>query len=106
MEIRNLKAYVANMNMTLREFSKKLGYSYTYVSRVANGIYVPGPGLVKDMLAITEGVIKLEARTRKRDIDDEERERRRVFKREKRREKYLLEKQKKLEINLSNPIGE
>jgi transcriptional regulator with XRE-family HTH domain len=59
MQVTNLRSYLAEKNMTLREFSEKLEYTYVYVSRVASGKVKPSARMIRDINKLTEGVVDL-----------------------------------------------
>jgi len=67
MQVNNLKAYLANIGVTVREFSETISVTETYLSAIIHGQRVPGPRLAKDIFEATDGVISLTTRVRKKD---------------------------------------
>ena len=57
-DIKTLKVYLAEINMTLKDFSSLIDCSYRYMSRVMNGHAVPGHRLAKEISQITDGKVK------------------------------------------------
>jgi transcriptional regulator with XRE-family HTH domain len=57
MEINNLKAFIANMNITHKTFAKLLDCDPSYLSRIVNGEAIPGKRLAKLIEEVTGGVI-------------------------------------------------
>ena len=68
MEIKNLKAYLANIDMTLRDFSEIIECSPEHLSRVVKGKTMASPRLAKDIREATSGLINPTSRSRKRNI--------------------------------------
>ncbi|MFA7192409.1 MAG: helix-turn-helix transcriptional regulator [Candidatus Paceibacterota bacterium] len=68
MEITNLKAYLCQINMTVKDFSKMIDYNPTYLSHILNGRVLAGHRLARDIDRATNGVVKLKAAPRKRDL--------------------------------------
>jgi hypothetical protein len=66
MEINNLKAYLANIGMTMKDFCEEIDCCHTYMSAVVNGRAVAGHRLAKDIYDATDGTINLRTRLRKR----------------------------------------
>lgn len=54
-----LKEYLANIDMTLKDFSEIIDRNPCYLSSVINGYKKPGKKLVKEVKAITEGKVNL-----------------------------------------------
>jgi DNA-binding transcriptional regulator YdaS (Cro superfamily) len=65
MEVRNLKAYLANVCMTAGEFAEIIDCTPSYVNQLANGTAIPSRRIARDIFKATEGVIKLETNPRK-----------------------------------------
>ncbi len=61
----NLKAYLANEGMTLKDFSAKLQYTHCYISDVIHGRANPSKRLIRDISKATNGIVKLETKLRK-----------------------------------------
>jgi transcriptional regulator with XRE-family HTH domain len=59
MQVTNLRSYLAEKNMTLKEFAKKLDYTYVYVSRVASGKVKPSSRMIRDINKLTDGIIDI-----------------------------------------------
>jgi len=59
MEITNLKSYLAECKMTIRQFCEILGCSSEYMSRVYQGKKTCGKRLARDVFELTEGIVKL-----------------------------------------------
>jgi transcriptional regulator with XRE-family HTH domain len=64
----NLKAYLANVGMTMTEFCEKIGCRRTYLSTICSGKTFPGHRLAKDIRAATGGVINLSTRPKREKI--------------------------------------
>ena len=60
MEIRNLRAYLSNVGMTVRAFSELVDCDPKYISRIAVGRIIPGRRLARDIFNATGGVINFE----------------------------------------------
>ena len=54
-----LKVYLAQNNMTLRDFAKKLECTEQYMSDLGSGRRFPSKRLARDILQATNGAIKL-----------------------------------------------
>ncbi len=67
MEINNLKAYLANIGMSTRDFCEIIEVNEKYMSSIIHGKRIPGPRLAKDILQATDGLIQLKTRLRKKD---------------------------------------
>ena len=72
----NLKAYLANVGMTMTEFCKKINCQRTYLSTICSGKAYAGRRLAKDIFEATNGMIRLATRPRKekkrKDINSEQ----------------------------------
>jgi len=55
----NLKAYLANMNMTINDFSKILGCHPSYLSQVIHSKKVPSKEFMKLIVDMTGGKVKM-----------------------------------------------
>ncbi len=62
MEVKNLRAYLANIGMTLKEFAKRIDCNYPHLTRILSGYCYPSRGLARDIYEATGGVIRLETR--------------------------------------------
>lgn len=68
MEVTNLKAYLANIGMKLKDFCQIIECDDKYMSHIVNGRKRAGHRLAKDVREATSGLINLETRVRKKDI--------------------------------------
>ncbi len=68
MEVRNLKAYLANIGMTLKDFCEIIDCDDKHMSKIMNGHKNAGHRLAKDVRLATDGLINLKTRIRKRDL--------------------------------------
>lgn len=59
MEVENLRAYLANINMTLKDFSLIIECDYRYLCTVASGKKRIGKRLARDIRQATDGIINL-----------------------------------------------
>lgn len=66
MQVTNLKAYLAQINMTLREFCRLIDCDKGYMSCVMHGKKTASRRLAKDVREATRGVIHLQTRMRKK----------------------------------------
>lgn len=55
----NLKAYLANNNMTAIEFSKMIGCASGYVSHIMSKRYYPSKRLANEIFRVTNGMVSL-----------------------------------------------
>jgi len=62
MEITNLKAYLAEIGMTIKEFCEVIECNDKYLSRLIHGKKRAGRRLAKDIYQATSGTIKLKTR--------------------------------------------
>lgn len=53
----NLKAYLANKNITLKEFAVKVGCHPHYLSMIGKGRHYPGKRLLSVLKEETEGLV-------------------------------------------------
>ncbi len=60
----NLKAYLANVGMTMTEFCNKIDCNRAYLSTVSSGKVIPGRRLAKDIYDATNGVVKLQTKAK------------------------------------------
>lgn len=72
MEVKNLKAYLANIDMTLRDFSEIIDCSPEHLSRVVKGKVMASPRLARDIRLATSGLIEPISRSRKRNRQQNE----------------------------------
>jgi hypothetical protein len=56
--IMNLKAYLANVGMTSKDFSVLVNCNQRYLSKIMNGHVLPGKRLAKEIEDLTGGEIK------------------------------------------------
>lgn len=55
----NLRAYLANIQMTMKEFSQLLECSPDYLRLIASGKKFPSKRLAKDIHQLTDGIVVL-----------------------------------------------
>jgi len=72
MEVQNIRAYLANIGMTLKDFSESIGTTPTYISAIDKGTKRASARLAKDICAATNGIIKLKTRVRKKNLKGKE----------------------------------
>ena len=61
MEVQNLRAYLANIGMTMRDFAQVIECSPMYLSHVMAGRRKIGKRLARDIRQATDGIIDLSA---------------------------------------------
>lgn len=59
MEVRNLRAYLANIGMQMKDFAKLVDCHPTYLSHIVTGRRMAGNRLAKDIRQATNGIISL-----------------------------------------------
>jgi len=59
MQVTNLRAYLANVGMTMKDFAKKIACNRTYLARIVSGESYAGHRLAQDIFEATGGVIKM-----------------------------------------------
>lgn len=69
MQVCNLKAYLANIDMKLKDFCSIIEKDPKYISRVVNGKARAGHALARLIKEATSGVVELPTRQRKCDIN-------------------------------------
>lgn len=72
----NLKAYLAQQNMTVKEFSDLIGVRNTYLSAIIHGRYKPSARLSKSIEYHTGGKVRIPSskpvnKIKKKTTDDE-----------------------------------
>lgn len=65
-EVKNIKAYLANENITIRDFSKIVDISPDYCGRIFRGEILPSRQLAKRIYCETNGFLKLPYKLKKR----------------------------------------
>ena len=65
MEVKNLKSYLANINMTLKDFCILIECDTKHMSNIMHGKKHPSRRLAKDVRQITDGVVTLSTKPRK-----------------------------------------
>jgi hypothetical protein len=60
----NLKAYLANIGMTITEFCNKLDCNRAYMSGIVSGKKLPGRRLAKDIFEATKGIVNLKTKAK------------------------------------------
>lgn len=68
MEVTNLKAYLANIGLTLKDFCEIIDIDDKHMSKIIHGHKNAGHRLAKDVREMTDGIILLKTRVRKRDL--------------------------------------
>ena len=68
MEVKNLKAYLANKGITLKDFCESLDCDDGHLSKIMHGHKTASHRLAKDVREATEGLIELKTRVRKKDL--------------------------------------
>ena len=74
MMVENLKAYLANIGMSLKDFCEIVDCDDKHLSKIMNGHKNAGHRLAKDIKEATSGLITLTTRIRKRDIRRQQKE--------------------------------
>jgi hypothetical protein len=54
-----LRTYLAENDITLKEFSQKINCAYYYLSAISHGKRIPGKRLVKDIQEATGGEVSM-----------------------------------------------
>lgn len=72
MQVENLKAWLANIGMTLKDFCEIIDCDKKYLSKIMNGHRNAGHRLAKDIREATAGVIILKTRVRKKDQEKDQ----------------------------------
>ena len=62
MEVSNLRSYLAETGMSIRQLSDKIHYNAEYLRQVARGKAFPSFRLSRDIFNITGGVVKLKTK--------------------------------------------
>ncbi len=60
----NLKAYLATIDMTFRDFGKLVDADPKYISQISKGRLVPSRRLARDIEQATHGLVKISASTK------------------------------------------
>lgn len=55
-----LRTYLADKNILLKDFSKKIGAHPNYISRIMYGYVKPGKRLERDIIRETNGVVSFD----------------------------------------------
>jgi len=56
----NLKAYLASINVTMKDFAERLECDSRYLSQISKGRLIPGRKLARDIQKATGDVIKFD----------------------------------------------
>jgi transcriptional regulator with XRE-family HTH domain len=56
----NLKAYLATINVTMKDFAQKVDCDSRYLSQISKGKIIPGRKLARDIQEATGDVIKFD----------------------------------------------
>lgn len=59
MQVTNLRAYLVNINMTMKQFARLIGYSPQYICAVLRGDQKPSECMVRAVKKETHGIIDL-----------------------------------------------
>jgi len=78
MEVENLKAYLANINMTVKDFCEILECDNKHLSRIMNGKQSPGKRLAKDIRLATNGIIDLKVSPRKKEKKEQQQQKQEI----------------------------
>src|SRR5580693_9205718 len=70
-QVTHLRSYLAQVGMTVADFAKKIECSRPYLSKLLAGDRYASPRLAKDILAATDGCIKM---TTKKDAERKRKE--------------------------------
>lgn len=68
MIVTNLRSYLAEVGMSMKEFSQLVDCHHTYLAQIAKGTKTAGRRLARDIEKATDGIIKLKTRPRSRKI--------------------------------------
>lgn len=68
MQVENLKSYLANIGMTLKDFCELIDCDDKHMSNIIHGKKMASHRLAKDVKEATSGLISLPTRPRKRDL--------------------------------------
>jgi ribosome-binding protein aMBF1 (putative translation factor) len=63
MEVSNLRSYLAETGMSIKQLSEKICYNTEYLRQVARGNAIPSHRLARDIFNITGGVVKLKTKS-------------------------------------------
>ena len=61
----NIKAYLANIDMSIKDFCQLVGCAPSYLSSISKGRMKPSPRLARDIEKMTDGMVKIEASKKK-----------------------------------------
>ncbi|MFI5420123.1 MAG: helix-turn-helix domain-containing protein [Nitrososphaerales archaeon] len=64
-----MRAYLANIGMTVREFAEGINCNAGYLSNIINGHHMAGPRLAKDIFEATDGVVQVPTKQRRKRHD-------------------------------------
>lgn len=67
MEVSNLKSYLANIGVTLKDFCEIVECDDKYMSKLMHGKANAGHRLARDVNKATDGLVQLKVRDRKKD---------------------------------------
>jgi hypothetical protein len=65
MEVRNLRAYLANIGVTLKDFAEAVECHPHHLSSIINGRFTAGHRLARDIFQATDGVVQVPTKKRK-----------------------------------------
>lgn len=72
MEVQNLKSYLANVGMTMKQFGDLINYNPHYIRQVAIGKITPSFRMARDIRNATNGIVDLQAQTKKSQKNESE----------------------------------
>ncbi len=65
MEVSNLRSYLAETGMSIKQLSEMISYNPEYIRQIARGHASPSHRLARDILKVTNGVVKLQTKAKK-----------------------------------------
>lgn len=68
MQVSNLRSYLAETGMSIKQLSEMIEYNPEYIRQIARGHALPSHRLARDILKATNGVVKL--KTKRDDAND------------------------------------
>lgn len=67
MQVTNLRAYLCEIGMTVKDFCEIIEYNHMYVSGVLNGKRLATHRLAREISRATGGIVQIKAAPRKKD---------------------------------------
>lgn len=65
MQVSNLRSYLAETGMSIKQLSEMIEYNPEYIRQIARGHALPSHRLARDILKVTNGVVKLKTKADK-----------------------------------------